>query len=115
MIQSEREALNEAEDGPSLAPHFIHHVYKGGPPPFRLRRMQYLQEGRARRLGIPWDTVDLRHVYAKTGGMCGICRQPVGIDEFAVDHIIPTSRGGPHVLENLQPVHQGCNSRKGNR
>lgn len=91
------------------------HRYKGGLPPLRLRRLQAAHETRARKAGVDWDFVDLRHVYAKTQGICGICSSPVEFDNFTVDHIVPMSKGGPHLLSNLQPAHGGCNSRKRDR
>ncbi len=91
------------------------HRYRGGPPPLRLRRMQLAHETRARKAGIEWDFVDLREVYSDASGECGICGQPVGFDVFTVDHIVPTSRGGPHLKSNLQPAHRACNSAKGDR
>jgi 5-methylcytosine-specific restriction endonuclease McrA len=99
----------------SPVPRWHEHKYIGGPPPERLRRMQLHHEVRARKMGVAWDCVDLRLVYAKTSGICGICKRPVPESTFTVDHIRPMSRGGPHVLTNLQPAHAGCNTRKGNR
>ena len=91
------------------------HVYTGGPPPKRLKRMQLAHETRARRHSVPYDLVDLRDVYAAHSGVCGICKLAVGFDEFSIDHIVPISSGGPHVFSNLQPTHKSCNSHKGNR
>lgn len=76
--------------------------------------MALAHEARARKAGIVYDLIDLREVYAKTNGVCGICGLAVSFDEFAVDHIDPVSKGGPHLLWNLQPAHKACNSRKGN-
>lgn len=91
------------------------HKYVGGPPPPRIKRMQLAHEVRARRVGVEWEMVDLRRVYAHWNGQCGICRSPVGIEEFTIDHIIPLSQNGPHRLDNLQPAHSRCNSQKGGR
>lgn len=123
MIRSEIEAANDqwwrrvlgddVADQEARVGRYCEHRYKGGPPPRRLRRMQIAHEGRARKAGVPWDTVDLRGVYRHHDGLCGICKAPVSLEEFTIDHIIPLSRGGPHLFENLQPAHKACNSRKG--
>lgn len=70
------------------------HKWRGGPPPLRTRRMQLQHEVRARRLGVYWEMVDLRDVYAAASGRCGICHTVVPEDSFTVDHIVPLSRGG---------------------
>lgn len=91
------------------------HKYVGGPPPPRIRRMQIAHEVRARKHGIRWAQIDLRVIYRRDEGRCGICHEPVGLEEFQIDHIIPISKGGPHLLENLQIAHGRCNSEKGDR
>ena len=91
------------------------HVFKGGLPSRRLRRMMISHEGRARRAGLPWAMIDLRDVYKRYEGCCGICRQPIDLEAMTIDHIKPLSAGGGHTPDNVQPAHQACNSRKGNR
>ena len=91
------------------------HRFIGGPPPRRIYKMQLAHERRARTSGVPWEMVDFRRVYAAAGGVCGICQQPVALDVFTIDHVVPLSKGGVHKFENLQLAHRACNSRKGNR
>lgn len=91
------------------------HTFVGGRPPQRLYRMQIQHEVRARRLGVRWEPVDLRLVYQRDKGICGICREPVSLELFTIDHIMALSRGGAHVMDNLQIAHRVCNSRKGRR
>jgi 5-methylcytosine-specific restriction endonuclease McrA len=43
---------------------------------------------------------------------CQICYKPAGDEELTIDHIIPTSKGGLHAWQNLQPAHKSCNSAK---
>ena len=111
-IQSEIDEHNKATPGDTSAL-WRPHKYVGDPPSPRLKAMQSNHEVRARSYGVPWDMIDLRTVYRSTGGICGICHEPVGEDVFSVDHIVPLSKGGPHLLDNLQPAHLSCNSRKG--
>jgi 5-methylcytosine-specific restriction endonuclease McrA len=113
MIQSEHEKRTLTRYG-SVA-HYREHRYRGGPPPVRIKRMQLGHEVRARKYGVDWDIIDLRVVYTNAAGICGICGLPVGIDEFVIDHIVPMSKGGPHLQSNLQPAHCACNNKKGNR
>jgi 5-methylcytosine-specific restriction endonuclease McrA len=35
--------------------------------------------------------------------------------KLTMDHVIPLSKGGPHVIANVQPLCQTCNNRKGVR
>lgn len=43
------------------------------------------------------------------------CRQCGSTDDLHIDHILPVSRGGLTVLDNLQTLCAPCNLRKGNR
>ena len=104
-----------AESEPCDPPRVREHKYRGGPPPLRLRRAHIAQERRARVMGVRWEMVDFRDVYARYQGRCGICGDPVEFDCFTIDHIEPIARGGPHVVANLQPAHGRCNARKGHR
>lgn len=89
------------------------HLYTEDHPGRRVLMMQTTNELRARTLGVEWERVDLRIVYERNAGVCGICRTAVSFEEFSVDHIYPLSRGGGHVLSNLQIAHLECNVRKG--
>jgi len=113
-IASDRDRLHRAMGIQSASFHHEHR-YRGGPPDKRVKAMQIGHETRARQAGVHWDMVDLRDVYDFFGGRCGICGLSVGKAEFTVDHIVPISKGGPHLFGNLQPAHLACNSRKGDR
>lgn len=93
----------------------VRRTYFGGPRPSRLTAMQCGHEIRARRLGVQCESVDFLAVYESEGGICGICREPVNFGVFTIDHIIPVSKGGPHIFANLQIAHFACNSCKGDR
>lgn len=99
--------------GPFPAPTWREHKYVGGPPNNRIKKMQLRHEGRARSAGVVWEMVDLRRVYKKCGGKCGVCNEPVSVETFTIDHIVPLSKGGPHVYDNLQIAHLACNTQKG--
>lgn len=45
------------------------------------------------------------------GNRCWMCRGPFE----AIDHVKPLSKGGPHLLANLRPACNRCNSSKSNR
>lgn len=63
-------------------------------------------------------TCRLRHrarLFTDQAGICGWCggAMPANLVKTSIDHIIPTSRGGPDDPWNRQLVHAGCNSSKG--
>lgn len=57
--------------------------------------------------------VSYEKVIVDSGGVCGICKQPLDTDEIEIDHIIPLAKGGAHTYENVQATHPFCNRRKG--
>ena len=36
-------------------------------------------------------------------------------ESFTQDHVIPISKGGPHIITNVKPAHPLCNIRKSNK
>jgi 5-methylcytosine-specific restriction endonuclease McrA len=59
--------------------------------------------------------VDYRDILAASNGLCGICGSSVDTSNpkaYHYDHIVPLSRGGGHVQENLQLAHAKCNMKK---
>ena len=54
---------------------------------------------------------------------CGVCGLLIPTDTAcnqddlfgSVDHIIPLANGGLNIMENRQPAHRYCNTKKGNR
>lgn len=77
--------------------------------------------GRRRRLAAvdarPYSKVA---IYERDGWVCQLCDEPINRmalwpaeDCATVDHIVPISRGGADVPENLQTAHWRCNRAKG--
>ncbi len=59
----------------------------------------------------------LRELYEEQGGMCAICScdlTQLKRSNVHMDHIQPLSKGGSHVLENVQWTCMDCNLGKGN-
>lgn len=54
-------------------------------------------------------------VIERDGLVCGLCGDPVALEDVHIDHVQPRSLGGSNELENLQVAHSGCNMSKGNR
>jgi len=58
--------------------------------------------------------IDFAGILREHGMVCHICG--LDIPSLAVlhfDHVIPLSKGGPHISENIRPAHAICNVRKG--
>ena len=50
-------------------------------------------------------------IFARDGGRCQYCHAPAE----SIDHVVPRSRGGQHVWENVVAACRGCNTRKRDR
>lgn len=49
------------------------------------------------------------------GNKCQMCGKSSDIVKLTIDHILPISKGGTNILENLQPLCLSCNSKKGSK
>lgn len=70
---------------------------------------------RAAKNTVPCEDVEALVVLEMDDGACGICGEDVDPLDFTIDHVVPLSRGGPHIYANVQVAHHSCNSRKGAR
>lgn len=52
-----------------------------------------------------------RAIFARDGGRCQYCHGPAE----SIDHVVPRSRGGQHVWENVVAACRPCNTRKRDR
>lgn len=59
---------------------------------------------------IPRDV--MLKVVRRDGQICQKCNEPVSDNEVEFDHIIPYSKGGQTITENLRLIHKDCNRRK---
>lgn len=117
---------------------FVYITHKGKPPSFcsdecRGRKRAYSNayekqhggsghRGRARRAGVAFHNVRPRVIFMRDGWTCRMCGRPTppwyrstnAPCAPEIDHIIPISRGGPHIESNLQTACRDCNIKKGN-
>jgi 5-methylcytosine-specific restriction endonuclease McrA len=66
------------------------------------------------------DKIDRYEVFEHHGWICNICGCKIDKSlkfpnkrAATLDHLIPLSRGGRHVWENVAPAHADCNEGKG--
>lgn len=78
------------------------------------------QRRRAKKAGNGYEQYDRNDVYERDGGICCLCDEHVDITirwpdplSFSIDHIIPVSKGGADMLNNVQTAHLCCNISKG--
>jgi len=56
-----------------------------------------------------------KQLYGNQAGICNGCEIHFPLQNFTVDHIVPTAHGGADIIENLQLLCGMCNSIKGDR
>lgn len=96
---------------------------KGDPATRRATLRRKTQQRRARLKGDPdAELIDRDDIGDRDGWRCGLCATKVDRTlpyphpkSASLDHIVPLSVGGKHVLTNVQIAHFGCNMAKGNR
>lgn len=89
------------------------------PPMDPTRKQAGWQRRRARKQALPTEFFQHAEVFERDGWICQLCTEPV--DRMlaypdpmsqSLDHVIPLSRGGHHVWDNVQLAHLICNTRK---
>ena len=82
-----------------------------------LKKREYIakrQYKRALEEGVEADpAITLRKVYLVYRGHCALCESYVVPSEASLDHKIPITLGGGHVMDNVQLTHILCNRQKG--
>lgn len=79
----------------------------------RCSERQRLRE--AGRLASAEEILDRDIIYSFFMGTCGICGEQMDYNDFHVDHIIPLSKDGLHIYDNVQATHPLCNNKKYNK
>ncbi len=63
--------------------------------------------------GSPYgELITYEELYERDKGICQICLKYVPFKEMTMDHWIPCTKQGPHVLGNLKTAHRHCNVQK---
>lgn len=60
----------------------------------------------------PKPSSRLSKVYARSHGVCQLCRVFCELTDASIDHIKPSARGGGNGFKNLQLAHKWCNEIK---
>ena len=71
------------------------------------------------RSGAKTERWTKAQVIEKSQGVCALCGLPIDLElkspnamSFSIDHIVPLSKGGSNLFENVQAAHLGCNCKK---
>src|ERR687892_1599267 len=89
-------------------PQPLHSATSTFPWPHVIRLVQYVRVPRAVKRKI-----SRRALFARDGWRCQYCGTSTG--KLTLDHVVPRSRGGDSVWENVVTSCGPCNLRKGNR
>lgn len=68
---------------------------------------------RARRYGVAYEPIRRRDVFVRDKYICHLCHKKTR--KPTIDHIVPMSRGGGHVWNNVACACLACNCRKSGR
>lgn len=99
---------------------------KRTPESRRRHRAKYGKSWRkkARHYGVPYEPINITAVFERDRWHCQLCgcktpqsKRGLYADDAAptLDHIVPISKGGPHLYANVQCACRKCNTMKGNK
>ena len=87
-------------------------AWKGGTGRDRSKRSRMDTLKRIRAGGLFHTAGEWELMKKQYGNICPCCKRSEPEICLTKDHIIPLSKGGTDLIENLQPLCQSCNSRK---
>ncbi|MGO9262315.1 MAG: HNH endonuclease [Bryobacteraceae bacterium] len=112
-ICSARRAITLVCKGAALveevSPHMIRTSKINVPVPNVIRLTRYRRVPRQNR------SVSRKGILLRDGFTCQYCHSKLAPSELTLDHVLPRSRGGGSVWENLVASCFACNNRKGDR
>lgn len=73
--------------------------------------LEHRLHNQARRAKTNGVKIIKEHIHNWESRLCGVCKEFIE-DDFHIDHIVPLSKNGEHVVTNLQLTHPVCNLRK---
>ncbi len=76
-------------------------------------RSEYDAVRRARLLGAEAEAVARAAIWVRDRGVCRICDELADPRNWHLDHIVPLSKGGGHVADNVAVTCPPCNMKKG--
>lgn len=97
---------------PGKAKKQAHDWYKNNTEKARAKYSAY----RAKKKGSQTEVITAEKwcgIISKFGGMCAYCGSKD--KKLTQDHVLPISKGGGHVIENLVPACMDCNRKKSGR
>lgn len=97
QVGGETRSVVETENGPVVA-HNAKHA--------RWLRMRLAGDNMATR-------EECKRMIEESGYRCAYCG--ISLPDMTIDHVVPLSRGGEHVLQNMVCACSDCNSEKGDR
>ena len=86
---------------------------------FRMYSREYSSRRSAVKRGTMIGPVDYRAILRREGPWCHLCglkiRKMTGRTPMSLsfDHLVPISKGGAHIDDNIAPAHLRCNMRRG--
>lgn len=83
-------------------------------PEYKLRLIENHGRRRVRKFNGKSERIRWKWILETYGKVCHLCGDEME-GEMHWDHVIPLSRGGDHVTENIRPAHPSCNLQKYNR
>jgi hypothetical protein len=82
----------------------------------KLKGRESWHRRRARKHANGYEIVSFAAILERDGMVCHICTLPIASrSDLHFDHVIPLSKGGPHMAANIKPSHARCNLSKGPR